>query len=236
MHKFFEDNLEKLRARLIRLASLVEEQVDFSFRSLLEDNKNYLGIITERTAKVDKLSLKIEKQCQRLFALHQPVASDLRLLLAMLKINIELKYLHEVTLHVASVILQTEKCKEICLKFDVARLTNSSSKVIKIALDSFVNGDLELAHHVQPSKINVRSAARDIVIAMIEEMKTTPSIVDSCTKIILGLQSIERLCEHAINIAEGVIFLHESHNIRANGLEEKEETALGSMFFFDDAE
>ncbi len=236
MHKFFEDNLEKLRARLIRLASLVEEQVDFSFRSLLEDNKNYLGIITERTSKVDKLSQKIEKQCQRLLALHQPVASDLRFLLAMLKINIELKYIHEVSLHVASVILQTDNCKEVCTTFEVSRLTNTASKIIKIALDSFVNGDLELAHHVQPSNANVRTAGGDIVVAMIKEMKINPEIIDTCTKIILGMQSIERLTEHAINIGEGVIFLHESHNIRSSETDEKEETALGNMFFFEDAE
>ena len=91
MHRGFEDELDKLRTRLVRMGSIVEEQVEFAFRALLEGNTELAKIVQERDDKVDKLDIKIDKQCQRIFALQQPVASDLRLLLAAIKINNELE-------------------------------------------------------------------------------------------------------------------------------------------------
>ena len=91
MHRSFEDDLDKLRTRLIRMGSLVEEQVELAFRALLEGNEELAKFIIGRDDKVDKLDIKIDKQCQRIFALQQPVASDLRLLLAAIKINNELE-------------------------------------------------------------------------------------------------------------------------------------------------
>ncbi|MFN9340242.1 MAG: phosphate signaling complex PhoU family protein, partial [Candidatus Kapaibacterium sp.] len=74
MHRSFEDDLDKLRTRLIRMGSLVEEQVELSFRAFLDNNAELAKLIRDRDDKVDKLDIKIDKQCQKIFALQQPVA------------------------------------------------------------------------------------------------------------------------------------------------------------------
>ena len=101
MHRSFEDDLDKLRTRLIRMGSLVEEQVELAFRALLEGNAELAKFIIGRDDKVDKLDIKIDKQCQRIFALQQPVASDLRLLLAAIKINNELERIGDMATEIA---------------------------------------------------------------------------------------------------------------------------------------
>ena len=99
--KYFEDDFDKLRTRLIRMGSLVEEQVEFAFRALLTNNETLANVVIERDDTVDKLDLKIDRQVQRLFALQQPVASDLRLLLAAIHINNELERIGDASLVIA---------------------------------------------------------------------------------------------------------------------------------------
>ncbi|MFN5865615.1 MAG: phosphate signaling complex PhoU family protein, partial [Candidatus Kapaibacterium sp.] len=101
MHRHFEDDFDKLRTRLIRMGSLVEEQVEFAFRALLTNNETLANVVIERDDTVDKLDLKIDRQVQRLFALQQPVASDLRLLLAAIHINNELERIGDASLVIA---------------------------------------------------------------------------------------------------------------------------------------
>ena len=97
----FEQELDKLRTRIIKMGSLVDEQVEYAFRALNEWNVGLAQLVMERDNKVDKLDYKIEKQCQRIFALQQPVARDLRLIMAALKINGDLERVGDLAFNIA---------------------------------------------------------------------------------------------------------------------------------------
>lgn len=213
MHRQFEDDFDKLRTRLIRMGSLVEEQVEFAFRAVLTNNTALAQIVIERDDKVDKLDLKIDKQVQRLFALQHPVASDLRLLLAAIKINNELERVGDASLVIARLTFD-EAVKHILGEVGFERITNNTYKMVKASLDSFVNNDADLAKHVLSTDDNVDELEKEISAEIIRLMEENPSLVKAGTKLIIGLHNIERIADRATNIAENVIFLYEAKVVR----------------------
>ncbi|MBX7156552.1 MAG: phosphate signaling complex protein PhoU [Bacteriodetes bacterium] len=213
MHRQFEDDFDKLRTRLIRMGSLVEEQVEFAFRALLTGNAALANIVIERDDKVDKLDLKIDRQVQRLFALQQPVASDLRLLLAAIKINNELERIGDASLVIARLSFD-EAIHHIVNETGFERITNNTFKMVKASLDSFVNNDPELAKHVLSTDDNVDSLEKEISAEIIRLMEENSTLIKAGTRLIVGLHNIERIADRATNISENVIFLAEAKVVR----------------------
>lgn len=214
MHRGFEDELDKLRTRLVRMGSIVEEQVEFAFRALLEGNAELARIVVERDEKVDKLDIKIDKQCQRIFALQQPVASDLRLLLAAIKINNELERIGDMALNVASPVLSVAGIHNFAQDLGAERITQASFRMVKASLDAFINNDPELAKHVLPTDDTVDSLEREIIADVVHKMKSDNSLIDAGVAMVDILRQIERIADHATNIAENVIFLIEARLVR----------------------
>ena len=195
------------------MGSLVEEQVEFAFRALLTSNTPLANLVIERDDKVDKLDLKIDRQVQRLFALQQPVASDLRLLLAAIKINNELERIGDASLVIARLCFD-EAIRHIVDETGFDRITTNTFKMVKASLDSFINNDAELAHHVLSTDDNVDELEVEISAEIVRMMEETPSLIKSGTKLIIGLHNIERIADRATNIAENVIFLSEAKVVR----------------------
>lgn len=101
MYHYLEEELDQLRTRIIKMGSLVEEQIEFAFRALFEGNLELAKLVVERDDKVDKFDIKIDKHCQRIFALTQPVAIDLRLIMSALKINNDLERMGDIAVNIA---------------------------------------------------------------------------------------------------------------------------------------
>ncbi|MBL7998053.1 MAG: phosphate signaling complex protein PhoU [Candidatus Kapabacteria bacterium] len=213
MHRHFEDDFDKLRTRLIRMGSLVEEQVEFAFRALLTGNTALADIVIERDDKVDKLDLKIDKQVQRLFALQQPVASDLRLLLASIKINNELERVGDAA-QVAARLAHDPAVTHIAAEVGFERITKNTYKMVKASLDAFVNNDPELAKIVLTTDDNVDALEREIQADIVRLMEENSTLIKPGTKLILVLHNIERIADRATNISESVIFLAEAKVVR----------------------
>lgn len=220
MHRGFEDELDKLRTRLVRMGSIVEEQVEFAFRALLEGNSELAKIVQERDDKVDKLDIKIDKQCQRIFALQQPVASDLRLLLAAIKINNELERIGDMASNVAGPVLKIDNLQKFALELGMERITQAAFRMVKASLDAFINNDPELAKHILPTDDTVDNLEREIIAEVIKRMKTDKNYIDAGVALIDILRQIERIADHATNIAENVIFLIEARLVRHRQIDE----------------
>lgn len=214
MHRSFEDDLDKLRTRLIRMGSLVEEQVELSFRAFLEGNDELAKLIRERDDKVDKLDIKIDKQCQKIFALQQPVARDLRLLLSALKINNELERIGDVAVGVSSTLLDGFPMSDLAREFGLEDMTSAAFRMVKSSLDAFVNNDPELARHILPSDGKIDALERTISADVIAAMKENPSLIERGVRFLEVLSRVERIADHATNIAECVIFLIEARMVR----------------------
>lgn len=161
MYRQFEEDFDKLRTRLIRMGSLVEEQVELAFRALLEGNATLAELVIERDDKVDKLDLKIDKQVQRIFALSQPVARDLRLLLAAIKINNEFERIGDYAVIVARLAFDSD-AHMLAERVGFERITRATFTMVKASLDAFVGNDPELAKHVLATDDVVDALEREL--------------------------------------------------------------------------
>lgn len=225
MNRSFEEDLDKLRSRLIRMGSLVEEQVEFSFRALKEGNLELARIVTERDEKVNKLDLKIDKQCQRIFALNQPVAVDLRLLLTAIKINNELELIGDIATEIAQAVIDTPAVTELSRTIDIEPLTNAVYTMVKSSMDAFITNDPELALHILPSDDTVDALYLQKRATLIDIMTSDQTTVAAGAELLLSLQDMEHMADHASNIAENVIFLVRAQLVRHQSFEGETGTA-----------
>lgn len=228
MNKTFEEDLDKLRTRLVRMGSLVEEQMEFAIRALNEGNTELAKIVAERDDKVDKLDLKIDKQCQRIFALNQPVASDLRLLLSAVKINNELERIGDMAAELANMVIEAPSSVELARQINFSRITSIMFKMLKLSLDAFINNDPEMAAHILPTDNAVDTLYASLRSEVIELMTSDPSLVLPGASLLIALHDVERVADHATNIAENVIFLVEAKLVRHRSIND-EQSAFNPM-------
>ena len=203
----FERELDKLRSRIIKMGSAVDEQVELAFRSLNEWDEGLALHVMGRDEKVDKLDMKIERQCLRIFALQQPVASDLRLIMAALNINSELERMGDLSYNVAKAVTTLKPSREIIDRLDVKQLTEAVQHMVRHTIDSFIDSDLNLAISVMRSDQRVDQYEERIRRQTIELMKEHPDLVDAGASLIIQIRNMERIADHATNIAEEVIFV-----------------------------
>ncbi|MEO5930361.1 MAG: phosphate signaling complex protein PhoU [Candidatus Kapaibacterium sp.] len=214
MNKIFEAELDKLRTRIIKMGSLVDEQVEYAFRALNEWNVAMAHLVMDRDGKVDKLDQKIEKQCQRIFALQQPVARDLRLIMAALKINNDLERMGDLAFNVARSVEPLLASRRFIESLELTQITDAVHTMVRHTIDSFVNNDPELAITIMKSDIRVDQYEQRIGKQIVDMMKREPEFIDAGVSLIIQLRNIERLADHATNIAEDVIFFTEARVIR----------------------
>ena len=214
MTRTFEDELDKLRTRIIKMGSLVDEQVEYAFRSLIEWNPTLARLVMDRDSKVDKLDFKIEKQCQRIFALQQPVARDLRLIMAALKINSDLERMGDLAFNVARAVEGLLPFRAFVEQIELSQMTDAVHTMVKLTIDSFVNNDPELAITTMKSDMRVDQYENRLGRHIVEMMKQNPEFIEGGVTLIVLLRNMERLADHATNIAEDVIFFTEAKIVR----------------------
>ena len=216
MARHFELELDHLRTLLIRMGSLVEEQIDLGVRSILESNASLAQIVIDRDKKVDEFDNEIDKQCMRIFALTQPVAVDLRLLMAALKINNELERIGDIAVNLAERVEPLLPYSDFVKKTSVSLMATGARGMVKDAIDSFVNNDPKLAKKVLESDDHIDNLDREIFGMMVSSMKESPKQVEPASHVLILSRHIERLADHATNIAEDVIFLVNAKIIKHN--------------------
>jgi phosphate transport system protein len=214
MIKTFEDELDKLRTRIIKMGSLVDEQVEYSFRALNEWNVALAQLVMERDNKVDKLDYKIEKQCQRIFALQQPVARDLRLIMAALKINGDLERVGDLAFNIARSVEGLIPFRAYVEQLELPQMTEIVLRMLRHTIDSFVNNDPELAISIMRSDIRVDQFEARIGRQVVELMKANPDFIEAGVELVKMLRHLERMADHATNVAEEVIFFTEAKIVR----------------------
>lgn len=214
MHRHFEEELDHLRTRLIRMASLVDEQVDAAFRALFGADAMLARAVIERDEKVDAFDTKIDKQVERLFILAQPVASDLRFNLAALSINKELERVGDIAVNIAEQVPHLEHYRELLERFDFRGVSGLATRMLKDAIDSFISGDANLARRTITKDDEVDSLERQIFGQVLAEIKANPELAEPEVHLLYLLRHIERIGDHATNIAEDVVFIVEAKSIK----------------------
>ena len=221
MERHFDEELKHLKERLLQMADIAQEMIGLSVKSLAERKESLAKEVFELEDKVNHMEVEIEDFVLRLLALRQPAAGDLRLLTAVLKINNDLERVADQAVNIAEIAVELLQQPALKPLIDIPHMANLAQRMIKNSLDAFVNQDAQLAKKVCEDDDAVDSINdqifRELLTIMIEDPKTTARAVD----LILVSRNIERVADHATNIAEDVIFIVEGKNIKHHIQEEQ---------------
>ncbi|HEX2982300.1 MAG TPA: PhoU domain-containing protein [Ignavibacteriales bacterium] len=147
MERRLDQQIEKLKTRLIKMCSLVDEQVEFAIKSVEESNMELAQIVIERDDKVDKYDVKIEKVCQKLFALNQPVAMDLRLIMSALTINHNLERMGDLAANIATDAAFLKDKPKFFEELGFKEIASISREMVRSSIDSFIENNPKLAEY-----------------------------------------------------------------------------------------
>ncbi len=214
MERQFEIQIEKLKTRLIKMCSLVDEQVELALRSVDEENNELADLVIERDAKVDKYDVKIEKVCQKIFALSQPVAADLRLIMSALTIDTNLERIGDLAVNIAESAKEMGKKPDFFERTNLREMSQVTREMIKNAIDAFIEGNPDLAKKVIETDDRVDNFNAENHTTLKEIMKEKPDNVEPGIALLVISRHLERLADHATNIAEDVFFIVEAQMVK----------------------
>ncbi|NUN10755.1 MAG: phosphate signaling complex protein PhoU [Ignavibacteriaceae bacterium] len=216
MERHLDLQLEKLRTRIIKMCSLVDEQVEYAFRAVQEHNKELAQLVIDRDRKVDKYDLKIDKICQKIFALSQPVAMDLRLIMSSLTINTNLERIGDIAVNISEAVLRFDNKAPFFERLKFGVMAEHVKEMIKNAIDSFIENNAKLAEKVVKLDDKVDELNKEHHGILIEIMKESPANIEQAVAMLVIIRHLERLGDHATNIAEDVYFIVEAQLLKHN--------------------
>jgi len=214
METHFDIQLGKLKTRLFKMCSLVDEQVQSALKALSEEDLALAELVVTRDKKVDKYDVKIEKICQRLFALNQPVAMDLRLIMSAMTINTNLERIGDIAVNIAENFLRIKKKSDFVQKTKIDEMAVTAKEMLKSAIDSFIQNDPKLAEKVIKMDNTLDALNADNHRILKEIMKESSENVEPGIAYLVISREMERLGDHATNIAEDVYFIVEAELIK----------------------
>ena len=219
MERRFERELESLKTNIIKMGSVVEESLNRAIESVVNEDKTLARTVIEADHRINDLEMEIDNAVVDLLALQQPVATDLRLILAVQKINNDLERIgdHAVNIAESAESLSATTVKEPLLQ--VPRMAELTRTVLRHALDSFILLDPKLAQSVLERDDQIDDLNRDTVREVIGLIKSDTRTVDSCMHVIRISRNLERVGDLATNIAEEVIFLTQARVVKHHAAE-----------------
>ncbi len=212
--RHFTVELEELNQKLLQMAGLVESAIHRSVRALLEQDRELAEEVIRDEPKINRMEMEIDGLVTRLLALRQPVARDLRFLTAALKINNDLERIGDLANHIAERSISLMHHPLVKPMTDIPKMASLVQSMLLKCLDAFVNGDADLAHTVLLSDAEVDSLRDAVYNELLEIMQRDPSLVTTAIDLIFIARNLERIGDHATNIAEDVVFLVKGIDVR----------------------
>jgi phosphate transport system protein len=214
MERLLDEHLEKLKTRVIKMCSLVDEQVQFAIKAFEEENIELANLVIDRDKKVNKYDVKIDKICQKIFALAQPVAMDLRYIMSSLTINSNLERMGDIAVNISENVLIVKKKPSYYTQTKLEEMFKLTQQMLKDSIDAFISGNAELAKQVILSDDIIDKMNADNHQILKEIMKQNPDYIESAIALLVISRELERLADHSTNIAEDVFFIVEAQLIK----------------------
>jgi phosphate transport system protein len=214
MERVIDEYIEKLKSRVIKMCSLVDEQVQAAIKSVEDENLELAQQVIEKDNKVDKYDNKIDKICQKIFALTQPVAMDLRVIMSSLTINNNLERIGDIAVNIAEYIKMIEKKPAFFKQTKLDEMFILTRQMLKDSIDSYIAGDEKLAKTVIESDDKLDQLNFDNHKILVEIMKQNPNNIEPGIALLVMSRQLERLGDHCTNVAEDVFFIVEAHLIK----------------------
>ena len=214
MQRHFHEELEALKQTLLAMGGLVEDQIRRVMRALVERDDALAQEVIERDQQVNAYDVEVDETCVSLLALHQPAAGDLRFITTAMKIVTDLERMGDQAVNIAQRVLELNREPQLKPYIDLPRMAEKAQLMVKQSLDAFVARDTALARRVCGEDAEVDALKeqifRELLTFMMEDARTIPRAI----RLILISRFLERVADHATNVAEMVIYLVDAKMVR----------------------
>jgi phosphate transport system protein len=210
----FREELEQLKARLLEMGGLAEEEVRLAVRGLVERDNASIEQVIRGDGPLNSLHIEIDNRCFTLLALHQPMAADLRSIVAAVKINTDLERVGDLAVNIAEAARRYTLHAPVKRLIDIPQMARIAQSMLRDALDAFVRQDTDLAQHVLSQDDKLDALKDQIFRELLTYMLQDPTTIEPSLDLILISRHLERIGDHATNVAEDVIFIVSAKDVR----------------------
>lgn len=220
MERHFEREIDSLKEQLLLMGGRAEQLVRKGIASLVRRDPELARETLDDDRQIDRLEIEIEERCIRLFALQQPLATDLRFIMAALKISNDLERVGDHGVNIAQSTIRLVEQPQLKPLVDIPRMADLATAMLNDALDAFVRRDSESARRLCRKDDEVDQLNRQVFRELISYMIESPSTISRAMELILVARNLERVADLATNIAEEVVFIHEARIIKHHAEEQ----------------
>jgi phosphate transport system protein len=210
----FQEELEQLKTRLLEMGGLAEDRVRSAVQGLVERDSALIDRVISGDAPINNLHIEIDGRCFRLLALHQPMAVDLRAIVSAVKINTDLERVGDLAINIAEAGRRYMRHPPVKQLIDIPRMADIAQEMLRDALDAYVRRDIELAHRVLNEDDALDSLKTQVFRELLTYMLQDTSTIEPSLDLILISRHLERIGDHATNVAEDVIFMVSAKDVR----------------------
>jgi phosphate transport system protein len=206
MERHFQHELEGVKTTLIKMGSVVEENMNNALKAILERNEVLAKKVIESDERVNTLEIEIDNAIIDMLALQQPVASDLRFIIATQMINNDLERIGDHAVNLAESALTLQRCKKLESLLEIPQMISATQRMLRYALDSFILLDPKMARQVLETDDQIDELNRSMTTKVIDLLKSDKQMIEPGLALIRISQNLERVADMSTNIAEEVIF------------------------------
>ena len=217
MRSRFQQGLDELKEKLLRMGGLAEQAIDRATEAYRTRDSKYFQMVLADENAINEAEREIDELSLDLLAMQQPMAVDLRFILAVLKINANLERVGDQAVNIAQRVLDLISEPEVQLPVDIPRMADSVSTMVQRALEAFLDGKAEVAEAVLQMDGIVDRMKDEAFIVLVQKMYNEPTVTRAALNVLLISRNLERIADHATNIAEDVIFWVRGADVRHGG-------------------
>ena len=217
--RHFQEELDVLKSRLLEMGGLAEQRVRRAVQGLAEREHDLIESVLIGDEPINALQLEIDDRCLKLLALHQPMATDLRAVMAAVKINTDLERVGDLAVNIAEAAKRYAMHPPVKKLIDIPKMADIAQAMLRDALDSYVKRDTALARQVLHQDDSLDALKTQIFRELLSFMLKDPSTIEAALDLILVSRHLERIGDHATNVAEDVIFMVSARDVRHNAPE-----------------
>jgi phosphate transport system protein len=207
METHFQQELNKLKGSLLQMAGLAERAISNAVEALVKRDTSLAEKTIGEDEKINQMELRIDEMCLKLLALHQPMAADLRFITSAMRINTELERIGDQAVNIAERVISLNQEPQLKPYIDIPRMAEITQSMVRDVLDAFVNGDAQLARSVCERDDQVDGLNDQVFRELLTYMMGDSKTITRAVHLIIVSRCLERIADHATNIAEGVIFM-----------------------------
>ncbi|HEX6948505.1 MAG TPA: phosphate signaling complex protein PhoU [Nitrospira sp.] len=214
MQRHIDQELADLKSQILRMGGLVEAQIEGAIKALVDRDADLASRIIERDALVNTMDVEIDENCMRLLALQAPAARDLRFVTTAMKISTELERMSDISENISERVIELNEEPQLKPYIDIPRMANWTMRMVRETLDAFVRSDSALARKVCADDDFVDDLTHQLFRELLTFMIENPATITRAIRLTFIGKSLERIADHATNIAELVIYMVEGKIIR----------------------